>query len=203
MAPVGMAGAGTASGMSEAAETAHETLERQEHLEAHPKDNFARRAGLLIAALAVALALAQASKDSAQNAAVAAHLDANDAWTFYAQKVSRIEVLRSETELLAALPASPEAAAAKAAAGGRLARLVQDSANTPAALQQHAEASMREQERELHRYHRLETAAGGLSIAIVLVSAAVITRLRGLAWAGGALGFLGAAGALGAALGLI
>jgi hypothetical protein len=189
--------------VSEAAETAHETLERQEHLGAHPRDQFARRAGLLIAVLAVALALAQASKDSAQNAAVAAHLDANDSWTFYAQKVSRIEVLRSEAELLAALPPSPEAAAAKADSGKRLTRLMQESANTPAQLQQRAEASMREQERELHRYHRLETAAGGLSIAIVLVSAAVITRLRALAWAGGGLGLLGAAGALGAALGLI
>lgn len=189
--------------MSEAAETAHETFERHEHLEQHPGDNLARRAGLLIAVLAVALALTQAAKDSAQNAAVAAHLDANDAWTFYAQKISRIEMLRVETELLASLPASPAAEASRAAAEQRLKRLTQDSTNTPAKLQQRAELSGREQERQLHRYHRLETAAGALSIAIVLVSAAVITRLRGLAWAGGALGALGAAGALAAALGMI
>jgi hypothetical protein len=189
--------------MSEAAETAHETLERHEHLEQHPRDNLARRAALLIAVLAVALALTQAAKDSAQNAAVAAHLDANDAWTFYAQKVSRIEVLRAETELLASLPTSPAAEAAKAAAGERLKRLMQDSANTPAKLQQRAEASGHAQERQLHRYHRLETAAGALSIAIVLVSAAVITRLRALAWAGGVLGALGAAGAMATALGAI
>ncbi len=187
----------------EAAEHAQETLERHEHLEAHPRDLFARRAGLLISVLAVALALAQTGKDSAQNAAIAAHLHANDTWTFYAQKVSRIEVLRSEIELLSALPASPAAAAATTAATGRLRHLTQDSANTPPKLQAAAEAAMRVQERMLHRYHRLETAAGALSIAIVLVSAAVVTRLRALAWAGGGLGALGAAGALASVLGLI
>lgn len=189
--------------MSEAAETTQETLERHEHLEAHPRDRLARRAGLLISVLAAALALTQASKDSAQNAAIAAHLDANDTWTFYAQKVSRIEVLRSETELLAALPASPPAVTAQAAAGARLQRLTRDSANTPAKLQHRAEAATKRQEHYLHRYHRLELAAGALSIAIVLVSAAVVTRLRALAWAGGVLGALGAAGTLATALGLI
>ena len=189
--------------MTEAAEAAHEALERHEHLEAHPRDHLARRAGLLISMLAVALALVQAGKDSAQNAAIAAHLSANDTWTFYAQKVSRIEVLRSETELLAALPASPEAQAAKAAASARLQHLTQDSANTPAKLQQRAGAATHVQERQLHRYHRLETAAGALSIAIVLVSAAVVTRLRWLAWAGAGLGTLGAAGALASVSGLI
>ncbi|MDE2333882.1 MAG: DUF4337 family protein, partial [Rhodospirillales bacterium] len=167
--------------MSEIVDTAKEAFERHEHLEQHPTDGFARRAGLLIAAMAVALALTQAAKDSAQNAAVAAHLDANDAWTFYAQKVSRIEVLRTETELLAALPENPAAAAAKTAAGQRLSRLTQESANTPAKLQQQAESMMEEQKHELHRYHRFETAVGALSIAIVLVSAGVVTRLRALA----------------------
>ncbi|MDE2333733.1 MAG: DUF4337 family protein [Rhodospirillales bacterium] len=189
--------------MIEAAEHARETLERHEHLEAHPRDLFARRAGLLISVLAVALALAQAGKDSAQNAAIAAHLRANDTWTFYAQKVSRIEVLRAETELLDALPASPAALAGKAAAADRLRNLTENSANTPPKLQAAAEASMRTQERMLHRYHRLETAVGALSIAIVLVSAAVVTRLRWLAWAGGGLGLLGATGAVAAVLGLI
>lgn len=189
--------------MTEAAEAAQQAFERHEHLAAHPGDDFARRAGLLISALAVALALTQAGKDSAQNAAIAAHLNANDTWTFYAQKVSRIEVLRAETEVLAALPKSPEAQAAKAAAGVRLQHLTMDSANTPANLQKRAEAAMHVQERQLHRYHRLETAAGALSIAIVLVSAAVVTRLRWLAWAGGVLGVLGAAGALASVFGLI
>ncbi|HTN12624.1 MAG TPA: DUF4337 family protein, partial [Acetobacteraceae bacterium] len=102
----------------------------------------------------------------------------------------------TQAETLTALAAGRDAAGAaaldKQAAAARVtaARLLDDpkGGEGRAQLAKRAKASEARRDVAFHRYHLFEGVVGALQIAIVLASVSVVTRVRTLALAAGALG---------------
>lgn len=164
---------------------------------AHPahNDRGARRVAILISALAAALALAEMSEKGAQNAYLTHHIAASDAWAFYQAKVIRADLHRVQADLLDSLPnaADPEVRKRAEAARATVARL-EDDEKSLGRKQLRAQAEQKERLRDeaFEHYHKYEGVVGALQITIVLASVSVVTRMRLLALAAGAIGGLAA-----------
>ena len=120
------------------------------------------------------------------------HIALSDDYAYYQEKHVRLTTMQAEEATLLSLPdaASPAVQERVRASRQEQARL-QDSPQTGQGMKQLQEQADREKERRdhaAHLAHHLEISVGGLQIAIVLASVAVVTRVRALAWAGGALG---------------
>lgn len=151
----------------------------------------ARRAGVIIAALAACLAICETAAKSAQTAVLVHHITASDTWTQYQGKSVRRQVLGTTANVLASLPnAAEEPVAGRIAEAQANATRMQSEPGRDGMEQLAARAHEQEHEREheQHRHHGLEIASGGLQIAIVLVSVSVVTGLVGFLFGGAALG---------------
>jgi hypothetical protein len=180
--------------MSDDIEQAQQGLEHaHEADEAHPahRDTGARRAAVLISALAAALAIAEMGEKGAQNDFLAHHISTSDAWAFYQAKTLRSAMAGDQAELLASLPnaSDPQVRARIEAARAERARLDDDEATQGRKqLRAEAEADARERDVVGHHYHLYEIVVGALQISIVLASVSVVTRMWPLAAAAGAIG---------------
>jgi hypothetical protein len=191
-----------------------EGLEVHEHIEhaggahaheagGHQQGAAGRRIGLLIAALAAALAIAEAAGKGAQTEALDRNVAASDLWAFYQAKTVRQTTVRTAADAarleLAApdLPPDRKAAIQKQVdAWEQTAARYESDPQTGEGrkeLAERAKEAETERDRSLAAYHLYEYGSSAFQLAIVLASAAVITGVVTLAYVAGALGLLGVA----------
>lgn len=161
-----------------------------------------RRIGVLIAAMAAALAVSEAATRGAQTDMLRDTIEASDIWAFFQAKTIRGTILKTDAahlELQAHdLPPGPTREAIdKAVADMRATVARYDS--EPSTGEGRKELSARAKALEAHRDERAdagekyELGSASLQLGILLGSSAVVTGLRWLAIAGGALGAIGLA----------
>ena len=177
--------------MSETVEQAREGIEHAHHAHAEG-DPSARWIAVLVAVLAAALAISELGEKSWMTEFLTRHIALSDDYAYYQEKHVRLTTMQAEEATLLSLPdaASPAVQERVRASRQEQSRL-QDNPQTGQGMKQLQEQADREKERRdhaAHLAHHLEISVGGLQIAIVLASVAVVTRVRALAWAGGALG---------------
>jgi hypothetical protein len=193
-----MAG-GEERGVSESIERAHETMH---HAHSEHGDPWARGVAVLVSALAAALALAQIGEKAAQNAYLTHHIAVSDDWAFYQAKNLRAVMRETEVNVLESLPADPAVADRVRRARDYQARMRDDPEGGEGMKQLAAKAKAQEQQRDdaFERYHHYEYTVGALEIGIVLASVSVVTRMRALTWAAGAIGAVACAFSLAVAM---
>ena len=176
-----------------------ETREHIEHIEhaahGHEAGPAARRAAIVIAVLAAVLALTEFGAKGAQVAYLTDHIAASDTWTQYQAKAIRRTVYDEAAGLFDAFPNGGDAAVRQHATAARQAAdRMRSEPGADGMEQLAARAHELEHTRDhaLHRTHGLETASGGLQIAIVLASVSVVTGIRWLMTGGIALGIVSA-----------
>jgi hypothetical protein len=188
--------------MGEVVEHAHETI----HEHAEHGDPWARGVAVLVSCLAATLAITEIGAKSTQNAYLTHHIAVSDDWAFYQAKNLRSAVRTAEADVLASLPnAADPAVQARIKSAKDYVDHARDDPKTGDGMKQLADkAHAQEEVRDhfFHRYHLYEYASGALEIAIVLASVSVVTRIRWLTFAAGAIGALAGLGALGVAMGL-
>ncbi len=169
-----------------------EALEAHEHAE-HAAERGRRISALLIAVLAAGLAFAEQAAQHAQTRMSENAIAATDLWAQYQAKSIRANQSKALAEIAAILPTDTHARDALAA------KLRADAAHfesDPKTGKQAIAAQARGLEAARDYAHaQLEAydyAAAALQLAIVLVTASVITESALLVWAGAALGALGA-----------
>lgn len=172
-----------------------EALEQHEHAE-HAAEDGRRTSALLIAVLAAGLAFADQGGQHAQTRMSANAIAAADLWAQYQAKSIRANQSKALADMTALLPTSADTAARDALAA-RLRADVAHFENDPKTGKDAIAAQARKLEAERDAAHeRLEAydnAAAALQLAIVLVTASVITRSRLLVIGGAALGVVGGA----------
>jgi hypothetical protein len=192
--------------VSDDIELARDALEKAQEARERGKVAHARRAALVVAVLAAALAIAENAAREAQTAYLADHIGASDIWSEYQAKSVRRAVFAQTADLLEALPnaADPTVAARAQKARAEAARMRSDvTTNGMEQLAARARATEQTRDREQHRGETLERAGGGLQLAIVLVTVSVVTETAALLFAGGGLGLLAVTYGVLAALSLI
>jgi hypothetical protein len=177
--------------MSDTIEHAKEGIEQAHHARAHEGYESARLIAVLVAALAAALAISDLGEKASTTAYLTRHIALSDDYAFYQEKHVRVTVLQTQEAVLMSLPAAAEPAvqARIKAVRSEQARLL-DSPGSQGMKQLLEQAAQDKEARDhaSHRAHHLEIVVGGLQIAIVLASVAVVTRVNALAWGGAALG---------------
>jgi hypothetical protein len=163
--------------MSEEFEQAHEHLEHAAHGHAGKGQS---RTALMIAVMAAVLALTEFAAKDAQTSYLTNHIAASDTWAQYQAKAVRRTVLSSEAELLQSLPASADPNVQKRIATALAGADRMHSEPGSDGMEQLAEKAKEQEhlrDHAMHRTHGLEVASGGLQIAIVLASIAVVIDL--------------------------
>ena len=183
-------------------ELAQETLERQHHLAEHPNDGNGKRAALVIGVLAATLAVCEMAERSAQVGYLAHYISASNDYAFYQSRQNRALVLTQTSEIMRALPPTPQTEKAAADAVAEAARLTEDSdrGNGGKQILARAASETAARDKSLHRYEWFELITSAIQIGIVLGSVAVITRLPLMLWLGAGLGIVSAGLAIAVAL---
>jgi hypothetical protein len=165
--------------MSGGFEQAHEHLEHTSHGHNHGTEPHTRRAAILIAIMAAALALTEFAAKDAQTDYLTNHIAASDTWSQYQGKsVRRIELV-AEADLLTSLPNASDPAIQKRVtdARGNAERMASEPGDGMEQLVEKAHEQEHERDHAAHKTHILEIASGGLQIAIVLASISVVLTL--------------------------
>ena len=162
-----------------------------------------RKVGLLISALAAALAIAEAAGKGAQTEALDRNVAASDLWAFYQAKSIRQTTLRTAEEAVALELAAPDLPPERKAAIQKqvdaweqtVARYESEpeTGEGRKELTERAKEAEAERDRSLAAYHLYEYGSSAFQLGIVLASAAVITGGVALAYVAGALGIVGVA----------
>lgn len=177
---------------------AHEQMEKAEHAEHASHSN--KKVALVISVLALFLAFSETLGKSAQTEALSLNIKSSDTWNFFQAKTIRQTTLRTVAEATALQAAAAPNEDARAAAAKQIdtwqktvARYESDPKEKDGRKELRAQAEKYEHDRDtaLARYHHYEVASAAYQIGIVLASAAVITGIIGLAYAGAGLGVLG------------
>ena len=173
-------------------EMARDGLEHAAHRHAEGL-SFARRAAVLIAILAALLAISEFAAKDAQTSFLANHISSTDLWAQYQAKSVRRAIYLAAAESLASLPNAADAAVqTRIAEAKKNAARMQSEPGADGMEQLKGRALSQESVRDadMHRYHGVEVASGGLQLAIVLASVSVVTGvlplLVGAALLGGA-----------------
>lgn len=159
-------------------EHAQEHLEHAAHDDAHA--GHPKSTAILIAVMAAALALIEFAAKDAQTGYLSNHIAASDTWAQYEAKSVRKAIYLSNAEMLVSLPNASDPGIQKRLADARSsAARMQSELGSDGMEQLSEKAHEQEQERdhEMHRAHILEIASGGLQIAIVLSSIAILIGL--------------------------
>jgi hypothetical protein len=179
--------------MVDPVETAHEQL-AEAHETLSDKDPWPRRMAVVVSFLAASLAIAELGAKSSQTAYLTHHIAASDTWNFYQAKNLRAILRNSQSLLLESLPNSDSQAIQDRikAARAEEARMRDEPGSGDGMKQLKAKAEELQQERDhaFHSYHGYEYTSGALEISIVLASVSVVTRIRALGVAAGAIGLL-------------
>lgn len=175
--------------MSEDFDQAEERLEKV--IEDRRNRKHTKRTAVIIAVMAALLALAEFAEKDAQANYLSYQITASDIWAQYQAKSVRRVMLAAEADLLEELPASTNPSAQKkiAAARANSARMRSETgADGMKQLMARARAEEKLRDHEEHRKSILETASGGLQIAIVLASISVVVDMPGFMLASEILG---------------
>jgi len=179
--------------MVDPVETAHEQLHEANHAPGG-SDPWPRRMAVVVSVLAASLALAEIGAKSTQTAYLTHHIGASDTWSFYQAKNLRATLRESEAVLLSSLPNADTATIQDRIKEARTeeSRLRDDPAGGEGMKQLlvRAKAMELDRERAFHAYHGYEYTSGALEISIVLASVSVVTRMRVLGIAAGAIGMM-------------
>ena len=189
-----------------ASEQVHEQLEHAVHATAHGGVPNARRAAVLIAALAAALAICETAGKDAQTSFLANHISASNTWSQYQAKSVRRVVLNQSADILQAIPTEDPTDRARHVGEIRTQadRMRYESgADGMEQLAVRAHDLEHARNHQAHRHHGLEMASGGLQLSIVLISVSLITGVGALLIGGGILGLSAAAYGLLAAASLV
>lgn len=156
------------------------------------KDPFERRVAVSIAMLAAVLAFVSMRGDNAKTDAGLRTTEASNQWAFYQAKAIREHTLNVEVNLLDAINPSALnvdiAARLKARAGEEIARYK----NERDEIKLKAEAFTREASIFSAINDRCDLGALFMQIAIVILSAAILSRMNLMFYVGAALGAAGA-----------
>lgn len=175
-----------------------EIAEVKEVAEEHGKSN--KMVALLIAALALLLAFAEAGNGNNENASIDLNIESSNLWSFYQAKTIRMTTLQTaaeqaELELLKTSDPAQQEKIRKQAEKWRATAQRYDS--EPSTGEGRKELSRRaiekQEERKLtmQRKELYEVAAKAFQIGIVLASAMIITGLAPLLWGAILLGLAG------------
>lgn len=189
---------------------AHETHEKihevahhdhhEEHAHQEGKTSRNKKIAVLISVLAALLAITEAGGKSAQNASLAANIEASNLWAFFQAKTIRMTTMRTAADALETMgvglvPEDKAPALAKRVGDWRAAAARYDSEPETGEgrkeLASRAKAAEVIRDRALAAYHMFEYGSAALQISIVLASAAVVTGALVLAYFAGGLGVLG------------
>ena len=160
-----------------------------------------KRLALLIAVLALCLAVIETGAKSAQTLALVSNVETSNLWAFYQAKTIRqtaVQTAVEQTELLRPTldPAQVTALDAQQKAWRDTATRWESEPSTgegKVELRDRATAADHMRELAMGQYHLLEFAAGALQVAIVVVSASIVTGVMALSWLGVLLGAAGVA----------
>ncbi len=164
--------------MSDEFEQAHERLENA--IEGHGAGGHNRRTAIIIAVMAAVLALTEFGEKDAQANYLSSQITASDIWAQYQAKSVRRAILTNEADLLASLPGAATPAVQERIAKARANAARMSSEPGGDGMQQlmvRARAQEHLRDHEEHRKNMLETASGGLQIAIVLASISIVVEL--------------------------
>jgi hypothetical protein len=165
---------------------AHE--ERGEH------DSWPRWMAVVVSILAASLALSELGAKGTQTAYITHNIAASDTWNAYQAKNLRANLWKTQATLLASLPNGndPLVQARIKTAQDEEARMRDEPESGDGMKQLMAKAKLQEHERDevFESYHGYEHTSSVLQIAIVLASVSVVTRVRGLGIAAGAIWLL-------------
>lgn len=161
-----------------------------------------KRVALVIAILALFLALAEAGAKNAEHLSTEKNIEASDLFNFYQAKKVRSTIVETAAQSLKTISAASPDEKAHAATEKQIADWEAAVANfendkkNPAdsldKIQERAKEAAEKRELANHKLEHFEYAGGALQIAIVLASAAIITRTAALAWIAVGLGVIGA-----------
>ena len=168
--------------MSDEFEQAHERLEHAIEGEGKGKrkNRHSQRTAIIIGIMAAALALTEFGEKDAQANYLSSQITASDIWAQYQAKSIRRAVLSNDADLLESLPSgsSPVVQAKIAKARAYAARMTSDPGRDGMQqLMARGRAEEKRRDHELHRKDVLETASGGLQIAIVLASISIVVEM--------------------------
>lgn len=179
--------------MVDPVDTAQEQIDAA-HEERGESDRWPRIMAVSVSFLAASLALAELGAKSSQTEYLTHNIAASDTWNAYQSKNLRASVWHSQAVLLDSLPnaADPAIQERIKTARSEEARMHDEPASGDGMKQLMGKAKDQEHERDLafHAYHGFEHTSSILEISIVLASVSVVTRVRGLGVAAGAIGLL-------------
>jgi Domain of unknown function (DUF4337) len=159
-----------------------------------------RGIALFIAVLALVLALSETFASSAQTAGLSKNIEASNMWSFFQAKTQRMTTVRTAAEALEVQLPTMTDPVAKAAAQKRIAdwqatakRYDTEPETNEGRKELAARAKVAETARDtaFARYHHFEVASAAVQIAIVLASAAILTKAMILTWIAAGLGVVG------------
>jgi len=147
---------------------------------------------LIITIIAGLIALAHSACTNAQTTALVNQMQATDAWAFYQAKAIRQTTLRTavdQYEIQGTKSGGEKVVVWK----DTIARYESDPEKKEGKkeLMERAKELEKGRERNLHAFHKLEMSVAILEIAIVLVTASVLTNLNKLKWGGVLVAFIG------------
>lgn len=152
-----------------------------------------KKLALLIAVLALFLAIIETGAKSAQTEALVSNVETSNLWAFYQAKTIRQTTIRAaveQAELQRPVLDAAKLDAQQNAWRDTAARWESEPATGEGRKELMARAQAADHKRELatSQYHLMEFAAGALQVAIVVVSASIVTGVMSLAWLGVLLG---------------
>ncbi len=162
-----------------------------------------RKAAILIAIFAACLALAETGAKSAQTMSLSSNIEASNLWSFFQAKTIRQTTLRAASESLeVAMGAEAMPEAAKKKIEGWKANIARwesepETQEGRKELAVRAKTAESVRDRSTAAYHHYEFSSAAFQLAIVLLSAMVVTNVAFLTWMA-----LGVA-AVGAGFGLV
>ncbi len=156
-----------------------------------------KKIALMIAILALVLAISETLAKSAQTSALSYNIEAANLWAFFQAKTIRMTTLRTAAESAEVDLRHESSTAKKEALEKRIQAWRQVAAtydSEPDTREGRKELAVRAKQAEAERlralsaYHLFELSAAALQIAIVLLSAQIITGVGMLVWISGGLG---------------
>jgi hypothetical protein len=178
--------------MVDVVETAHEQIHAAHEMHADA-DPWPRRMAVVVSFLAASLAVAGIGAKSTQTAYLTHHIAASDTWNFYQAKNLRATLRNSQVAMLESLPGADNPAIQekiKTAQAEEARMRDEPGKDGMKQLRERAIEDEHERDHAFHKYHGYEYTTGALEISIVLASVSVVTRMRGLGYAAGAIGLL-------------
>jgi hypothetical protein len=179
--------------MVDPVDTAREQIDAAEE-ERGKNDRWPRWMAVTVSALAASLAIADLGAKSSQTEYITHNITASDTWNAYQAKNLRANLWSSQAAVLESLPNASDGAVQERVkkAEAEEARMRDEPGSGDGMKQLMAKAKDEERDRELafHAYHGFEHTSSILEISIVLASVSVVTRVRTLGIAAGAIGLL-------------